>query len=56
MGRPGRIRGIGVKSGGIGGGKQPKTCVWISAVGGRAFLQRSQNANFDLTSAHRPGS
>ena len=34
--------GIGVKLGGIGGGKEPKTCVWVSAVEGRAFLQRSQ--------------
>ena len=24
------------------GRKQPKTCVWVSAVGGKAFLQRSQ--------------
>jgi len=22
--------------------KQPKTCVWVSAIGGKAFLQRSR--------------
>ena len=38
----GGLRGIWVKSGGIGGEKQPKTCVWVLAVGGRAFLQRSR--------------
>ncbi|ENX9519533.1 hypothetical protein DC320_10415, partial [Neisseria gonorrhoeae] len=26
------------------GRKQLKTCVWVSAVEGRAFLQRPQNA------------
>ena len=29
------------------GRKQPKTCVWVSAVGGRAFLQRSQSDKSD---------
>ncbi|WP_049248766.1 hypothetical protein, partial [Neisseria elongata] len=28
-----------VKSGGIGGGKQPKTCVWVSAVGEKKFCK-----------------
>ncbi len=28
------------------GRKQPKTCVWVPAVGGRAFLQRSQIIKF----------
>ena len=31
--------------------KQPKTCVWISAVVGRAFLQRSQTALANACSA-----
>ena len=44
------------------GRKQPKTCVWVSAVEGKAFLQRSQAAflvnpsqTFN-TAAHSPTS
>jgi len=34
--------------------KQPKTCVWISAVGGKAFLQRAQpNSNFQQNKFNR---
>ena len=29
------------------GRKQPKTCVWVSAVEGRAFLQRSRFVSQD---------
>ncbi len=36
----------------IWGGKQPKTCFWVSAVGGRAFLQRSQNSTVLLAKAY----
>ena len=39
----GRIKGYLGKLGGIGGEKQPKTCVWVSVVGGKAFLQRSHS-------------
>ena len=59
MGYPGRIRGYLGKISGYLKRKQPKTCVWVSAVGGRAFLQRSlcvlsQDANFKIRGDNTP--
>ena len=45
MGRPGKKRGYLGRIRSDWGRKQQKTCVWVSAVGGKAFLQRSQIVN-----------